>query len=209
MMKKTSRMKMFMLLTLVLVLALTFVGCKKDKDNNDEYQPTSGLAMTEEEAAALENKVRVVCYFPTASGDKLVGEVTLVDFANKDKKAENMIMKVVNALLKGPKDATNLKSVMPKDAEIKSVKIKDDVVTLNFNDAFKAGMPEVQSEAEMLLYAIANTVTEFKDFNCVKITSGDEVVQSVVNRNMDIVAKVVETNTTDYSEEANSDVPLE
>ena len=80
---------------------------------------------------------------------------------------------------------------------------------LNFNETFKAGMPETQSEIEILLYAIANTVTEFKDFNCVKITSGNEVVQSVVNRNMDIVAKIVETSTNNYNEEEYADVPLE
>ncbi|HHT93108.1 MAG TPA: GerMN domain-containing protein [Clostridiaceae bacterium] len=208
-MTKTSRKRIILLLTLVLVIAITLVGCKKDKKKDDEYQPTSGLVMTEAEANALKNKVRVVCYYPTASGDKLVGEVTLVDFTSKDKKTENMIMKVVNTLAKGPKDTSNLKTMMPKDAELKSVKIKDDCVILNFNETFKAGMPETQSEIEILLYAIANTVTEFKDFNCVKITSGNEVVQSVVNRNMDIVAKIVETSTNNYNEEEYADVPLE
>ena len=87
--------------------------------------------MTEAEANALKNKVRVVCYYPTASGDKLVGEVTL-DFTSKDKKTENMIMKVVNTLAKGPKDTSNLKTMMPKDAELKSVKIKDDCVIFEF-----------------------------------------------------------------------------
>jgi hypothetical protein len=35
------------------------------------------------------------------------------------------------------------------------------------------------------------------------------VVQSVVNRNMDIVAKIVETSTNNYNEEEYADVPLE
>lgn len=172
-------------------------------------KPTSGLVMSEEEAAALNGKIRVIRYFPTTTGDKLVGEVTLVSFTAKDKKAENLVMKVLDSLMKGPKDTSNMKNLMPKDAEVKSVKINGDCVTINFNAAFKAGMPENQSDAEILLYSIANTVTEFKDFNCVKITSGNEVVQSIVNRKTDIISKVVESSSPDYSEEAYSDVPME
>ena len=201
--------RLFFALLLVLLLTMSFVGCADKKGKDDEFQPTSGLALTDEEAAALNGKVRVTKYFPTTAGDELVGEVTLLDFTSKDKKVENLIIKVVNSLISGPKDTTTLKKVFPNGTEVRNVKIIGDSVTITFNDAFKAGIPETQSEAEVLLYSLANTITEFKDFNSIKVLSGDEVVQAVVTRNMEIVSRVVDTDVDDYSEEAFADVPLE
>lgn len=209
MIKIIKKQKLLIALLLVLIILSGLTGCKKKDKKDDEYQPTSGLVMTGDELAALNGKVRVIRYFPTTTGDKLVGEVTLISVTAKDKKAENLIIKVLEALMQGPKDTTNLKNLFPKNAKVKSVKLDGDCVVINFDAAFKAGLPENQSDIELLLYSIANTLTEFKDINCVKITSGSEVVQSVVNRKTDLIVNVIESSVADYSEEAYADIPME
>lgn len=209
-----------LLLVIGLVSLCLFGGCKKkDSETNDEYEPTSSLEMSEGEAAALGEKVKVILYFSDADGKKLVAETHLTEFTPKDRRTENLAKKVCELLLSGPQDTT-LKNLMPKDAVVKSVHIDGHEAKVDFSETFLSNLPANSDEINLVVYAIVNSLTEIKDINQVSITvegkspgkmgSGFEFVE--FQRNAELISVAVETVATAkdyYTEENFADVQLE
>lgn len=217
-------MKKIACISLLLVVGVVTMcllgGCKKnDADQNDEYEPTSSLVMSEGEAAALGEKVKCILYFTGADGKKLTAETQLAEFTPKDRRTENLAKKVCELLLAGPKD-TSLKSQIPQDTVVKSVHIDGGKATVDFNEAFLSKLPATSDEINLIVYAVVNSLTEIKDINQVAITvegksPGKMECGFVFNdfqRNAEMIAAAVETVATAddyYTEENFADVILE
>lgn len=219
-----KRIKMVVFICALLIAAIfTTTGCakKKDKDavgpgvGNDEYSPVSGIAMTDTEAAALNNSVKVKVYYKTAKGDKISYETKLMQFTDKDRKADVLATKIVELLVAGPANS-NLVKTIPEGTKVNSVKIKGNVVYVDFNEAFSSAVAK-GTDAKFVAYAIADTLTEFKNINKVAITANGAKIQteagcnfSELERNMDIVTDIAGAALeTDYSENVFLEIELE
>ena len=202
---------------LVLGLLCLFTACSKKQGDKDEYTPTSSLEMTDTEAAALGEKVRVILYFTDTKGTNLFTESQLTEFTAKDRRTENMAKKICEMLTAGPANQDTYVNTLPSDTAVRSVKIENGIATVDFNEAFLSNLSTDPAKLDLMMCAIANTLTELKEINQVIVTADGKAPGKMecgfefkaTSRNMDIVSAQAASVQTDYSEEAFADVPLE
>lgn len=194
-----------------------FSGCSKTEDSPDEYTPTSSLQMTESEAAALGEKVRVVLYFTDSKGTNLFAESQLMEFTSRDRRTENMAKKICEMLIAGPADRDTYVNTLPKDVSVRSVTISNNIATVDFNGDFTEKLSDQAAKLDLMMCAITNTLTELKDVDKVAITVDGRSLGKMdcgyefkaTARSMELVAAQPASNTVEYTEEAFSDVALE
>lgn len=202
---------------MVLGLLCLFTACSKKQGDKDEYTPTSSLEMTDTEAAALGEKVRVILYFTDTKGTNLFTESQLTEFTAKDRRTENMAKKICEMLTAGPANQDTYVNTLPSDTAVRSVKIENGIATVDFNEAFLSNLSTDPAKLDLMMCAIANTLTELKEINQVIVTADGKAPGKMecgfefkaTSRNMDIVSAQAASVQTDYSEEAFADVPLE
>lgn len=110
-MKKIFKEVAIICVLLIMAIFAT-VGCAKKKDNdtnvgepgNDEYSPVSSMTLSDTEAAALNNSVKVKVYYKTVKGDKISCETKLLQFTDKDRKADVLAAKIIELLIAGPSE---------------------------------------------------------------------------------------------------------
>ena len=194
----------------LLLLTVFTASCTAQKDDdtnvgdlgNDEYSPVSSLTLSETEAAALNNSVKVKVYYKTLKGDK-------------DRKADVLAGKIIELLIAGPSN-TSLTKTIPDGTKLNSVKIKGNVVYIDFNEAFASAV-KTGEDVNLIAYSIANTLTEFKNITEVAITCEGNKIEtqsgcnfSKLNRNLDLVTDIESAMPeTDYSENVFLEIELE
>ena len=215
--------KSAVIFVLLIMTVLATVGCSKKKDKNtttsglgnDEYSPVSGISMTDTEAAALNNSVKVKVYYKTAKGDKISCETKLLQFTDKDRKADVLAGKIIEMLIAGPSNSDLVKTI-PEGTKLNSVKIKGNVAYIDFNEAFASAVANGEN-VNFIAYSIANTLTEFKNISEVAITAGGNKIEtqsgcnfSKLLRNMELVTEIENAALeTDYSENVFLEMELE
>ncbi|MBR3918083.1 MAG: GerMN domain-containing protein [Clostridia bacterium] len=206
---------------IVILFASTSCGVQKnsvDADNNtlqnDEYNPVSSLTLTDVEAVTLNNSIKVKVYYKTLRGDKLCSETKLLQFTDKDRKVDVLASKILELALSGPSN-TSLVKTLPEGTKLNSLKIKNGVAYVDFNEAFTKGLKD-SSETVFIAYSVANTLTEFKNVNRVAITcNGNKIESSACNfsdllRNTEIITDIESAlPKTDYSENVFLEIELE
>lgn len=133
-------------------------------------------------------KIELKLYFANESGTKLVPVYRSVVY-NSNISMERL---AVEQVISGPNTDVAFPTVN-KDSKIKSVNIKDGVCYIDFDSTFLTQTQNVS--AEVALYSIVNTVTEFSDVNKVVLSANGEpsftfmdfVISGPYERNLDIV----------------------
>lgn len=74
----------------------------------------------------------VTIYFPDANGEKLIPTQRQINLNREDK-----YKAVVQALIDGPISDKEGIYIMPKDTQVLSVKVNNNIATVDFNKAFK------------------------------------------------------------------------
>lgn len=208
---------------ILFIIVLIFTGCSAPDDTdtgihmpeNDEYSPVSGLTLTESEAAALNNSMKVKIYYKTLKGDKLSCETKLVQFTEKDRKTDVLAYKIIQLMISGPSNS-NLVKTIPEGSAVNSVKVKNGVAYVDFNEAF-AGKAAQSSDCAFIAKSIANTLTEFKNINEVAITCSGNKIEGTADinfsklvRDMSVVTDIESAAPeTDYSENVFLEIELE
>lgn len=103
----------------------------------------------------------VKLYFPSQTGRLLV-PVTRAVFSNAD------VSTAILELAKGPKSDSGLERALPEDCGIKSVVMKDGVVTVNFSKEFKQAMEETDG-GKQAVRAILFTCSQFPGVKKVEV----------------------------------------
>ncbi len=212
-----KKKKIVQILAILIGAACIFSGCSKAEEGSDEYTPTSSLQMTESEAAALGEKVRVVLYFTDSKGSNLFAESQLLEFTSRDRRTENMAKKICEMLIAGPANRDTYVSTLPSEVSVRSVTISNNVATVDFNSDFTEKLWSEPAKLDLMVSAIANTLTELKDVEKVSITVDGKALGKMDNgyefkatgRNQDIVSAQPASNSVEYTEEAFADVELE
>jgi hypothetical protein len=165
-----KRMKVIALL-IALVLVLWSCGNKQSdlRPVVEDLTPASSLTIDEEEAAVLNEKVPVILYFADEQQTKLVKEIRYVDIKEAKKGTAALASLMVKELIAGPK-SKGLKSVIPEGTALRApVAIEGRTATVDFTKEFIDNHPGGKELAELTIYSIANTLTELKDIERVKI----------------------------------------
>ncbi|MCR5156871.1 MAG: GerMN domain-containing protein [Butyrivibrio sp.] len=133
-------------------------------------------------------KIELKLYFTNEAGDKLVPVYRSVVY-NSNISMERLALE---QLIKGPNSDICYPTVS-KDSKINSISVKDGVCYIDFDPSFLTEPYPVS--AEVALYSIVNTVTEFSYVNKVAFSVGGEAsftfmdyaVSGPFERNLDII----------------------
>jgi hypothetical protein len=179
-------MKKMRVLALILILVLLLCSCGGNKkagtDAEEDLTPASSLTMDEEEAAVLNEKVPVILYFGDEQQTKLVKEIRYVSISEAKKGSEALASAMVKELLAGPK-AKGLKAVIAEGTTLRSpVKIDGRVATVDFTKEFVDNHPGGKELAELTIYSVANSLTELKDVERVKIIINGKATKNFKNK---------------------------
>jgi len=139
------------------------------KADNDELRPASSIAIGEEEAKKLSDKLPVSLYFANDDNTKLKLEIRYVPLEEAKKSVNNLASIIVKELIKGPAKGSTLKPTIPEGTELRSpVKIEAGVATVDLTKAFKENHPGGKAAERMTIFSIVNSLTELKEIQKVQ-----------------------------------------
>lgn len=169
-------MQRLLCIILVWILILSFcVGCSDSKQygyGEDDSCPASSIALTEEEAAQITDKMPIRLYFANEDNSKLKLEIRYIPMSEAEKSVNHLAGIIVNELINGPKVA-GMKATIPEGTKLKSeIKIDGDAATVNFSKEFKDNHPGGKAEERMTIYSVVNSLTELKEISKVKFLIG-------------------------------------
>lgn len=131
---------------------------------------------------------QVQLYFPSESGRLLV-PVTRAVFSNAD------ISTAVLELAKGPKEDSGLERALPKDCGVKSVSMKDGVVTVDFSKEFQESL-QASDGGEQAVRAILFTCAQFPGVKKVEVLVEGEKIEkqpkaeaTFINEETEVIAQ--------------------
>lgn len=162
-MKRKKYLIVIILLILILVGVLLFfnisTGNAKNVDNTMEIQPEEEVNSNQE----FDTKIKL--YFIDSTSGIIVNEYREVDAR---KLIDNPYIFIINELIKGP-ETENLIINIPKETKVNSASLNKGVLTIDFNEKF------LECKNTDDLYCVVNTLCEFNEVDCVKITINGEV----------------------------------
>ncbi|MFV0361742.1 MAG: GerMN domain-containing protein [Suipraeoptans sp.] len=112
-------------------------------------------------------KADIVLYYTDSTGKMLVEENTSVRY-NSNTTTEKL---VVEQLMKGP-DGNTQNAIIPSEATLLSVTVKDDICYVNFSEGFLTGTLDVS--ADVTIYSIVNSIIANSDVDKVQILVAGE-----------------------------------
>lgn len=157
------------IITCIFIISM-FAGCSalKKIGDNDEISPVSSIALSESEAEQIANKSPISLYFANEGGTKLKLEVRYIPTSELKKPTNEIASLIVKELINGPSKGSGLKPTIPAETKLRTVKIKDDLATVDFSKEFKEKHPGGKAAEQMTIYSIVNSLTELKEVSQVK-----------------------------------------
>lgn len=142
--------------------------------NKDVKSSSSSSAVNDAEQSSEKKVAGVTIYFPDANGEKLIPTQRQINLSREDK-----YQAVVQALIDGPISDKEGIYIMPKDTQVLSVKVKDNIATVDFNKAFKTNFTGGSTGELMLIGSIVNSLTEFTEIKAVRFTVEGKVLEAL------------------------------
>ena len=186
------RVKIKSIKGLLAVLAISILtitsGCTEQGTNLEKSSSSSVQENVNKEVSSSstsasdmeqtnEKKVSgVTIYFPDANGEKLIPTQRQINLNREDKHKA-----VVQALIDGPISDKEGIYIMPKDTQVLSVKVNNNIATVDFKKAFKTNFTGGATGELMLIGTIVNSLTEFKDIKAVRFTVEGKVLEALDN----------------------------
>jgi spore germination protein GerM len=143
---------------------LTLTGCF-----NRQPQPP------QEDGEPMDDRAReIILYFDASTPQReyLAPETRKVT-------GDNLPLRAIQELIKGPAEGSDLKPVLPKEAEVKSVRVEDGIAYVDFNKEFPESLNVGSSGEALVISAIVNTLTEFPEIQKVQILIEGEKRESL------------------------------
>lgn len=157
------------IITCIFIISM-FAGCSTFQKigDNDEISPVSSIALSVSEAEQIANKSPISLYFANEEGTKLKLEVRYIPTSELKKPTNEIASLIVKELINGPSKGSGLKPTIPAEAKLRTLKIKDDVATVDLSKEFKEKHPGGKAAEQMTIYSIVNSLTELKEISQVK-----------------------------------------
>lgn len=188
----------FFKLTLCLAMCLfAFAASGCDDETKETKEPEKKVeepkekpkpSVQKEEPKKEEAKeITLKYYFPNEEGTKLIAVTKKVKVLDKDKYKSAM-----TELLKGT-DKKGTITIIPKKTKLKSVKVKDNVATVDFSGDMVKYFVGGSTGEELMIASIVNTLTEFNEIKSVKILIDGKEVETIAGH-MDLTAPISRMN---------------
>jgi germination protein M len=114
---------------------------------------------SEDEDEVKNGEIAINVYYLDSMGEYLVAEARVVS-------SENKYIYALNELMKLPVDA-NLHRLVPDSTKINSIVVEDGLAKVDFSKEFIEDKITSDTEDNLLIYSIVNTLTEFQEVNSV------------------------------------------
>lgn len=177
-----KQMKYVLLVVMVLTLAV-MSGCspknEKGADNGSATAVTAGnnaKAGSPESSSAAKKEntsLTVKVYYPDDQGMKLIAVKRTIRTDKNDKYTAAM-----ESLMEGTKEKGQT-AIIPKQAKLKSVKVKGDTAYVDFTQALVKNFVGGSTGEEMLVGSVVDTLTEFPEIKKVQILVEGNKVESL------------------------------
>jgi germination protein M len=150
------------------------------EDINDELRPVSSIAMNEDEAKKLTDKVPIHLYFANEDNTKLKLEIRYIPLSEAKKSVNNRASLIVKELINGPDSKSGLKATIPAGTK-QGARIKIDaakgIATVDFSKEFIDKHPGGKIAEQLTIYSIVNSLTELKEIQKVRFTIAGKVLK--------------------------------
>ncbi len=147
-------MKKVLIFVISIALIASFaVGCSR---NAEQPEPSQNNEEQQEQQPQFVER-EIVLFYPDGGNNFLLHEFRKVT-VKEDIAVEDMVRIVLGELVKGT-DNSELKSIVPRETEILSVKLDDDEVTIEFSEEFLA-MDYSNKEKKLQTYSVVNSLSE-------------------------------------------------
>jgi len=136
---------------------------ESQETDREEYTEVSESTDSGEEAEDVEEvkngEIAINVYYLDAMGEYLVGEARIVS-------SENKYVDALYELMKLPVDSS-LYRLVPDSTKINSIVVEDGLAKVDFSKEFVEDKITSDTEDNLLIYSIVNTLTEFPEVNSV------------------------------------------
>lgn len=149
------------------VAALMLSGCDK----------TPGVQKPDETPNAQMISEEITLYFSDDQAMYLIPEDREIKI-DKESTPVMMAEAIVKELIAGPTD-TKFIATIPPEAKLLSIKITDDIASVDFSEELKSKHPGGSTGELMTLNSLANSLTELPEINQVQILINGEKVESL------------------------------
>ncbi len=136
--------------SILVIMMLSFYSC--ENQNNDRMDTLTD-----------NSNVILHIYFDKSYGDKVVVE----EEAREINKLEYKLMMVMQELIKGPSPSSGLSPILPKNTQVLSISIKDNIAIIDLSKECKIQMEEKKEEA--CLKSIITSILKIEEIKKVKI----------------------------------------
>lgn len=155
----------------VFIAALGFTACeKKDKLSSNNNEKIKSVVLPKEK----DNSISLDLYFDGSTKKDKAEVVKEERVINKEEVLGEII---IQELLKGPSNVSNLKPILPKETQLLSFSIKDGIAYVNLSGEAKTTMSPAKEEA--CLRGILNSLTQLQSVSKVKILIENQDVTSI------------------------------
>jgi spore germination protein GerM len=145
-------------LPLVLLATLLFPACRSESPDaragEAAGEPPAGEAAPEPSPDDALTRLRVVLYYPSASGEGLVAETHEIF---KTAAPGDLGKQIVSDLISGPLGPQALPA-LPTGTELRQLYIDDEVAYVDFSPELKTGIGGGSLEERLAVYAIVNSI---------------------------------------------------
>lgn len=168
--------RLICIITVCFMIVMMFSGCAilqklGLQHDNDELHPASSIAIGEDEAKKLSDKVPIHLYFGNEDNTKLKLEVQYIPVSEASKSVNNLANTIVEKLIKGPEAKTGYTATIPEGTKLRS-RVKIDtatgVATVDFSREFVDKHPGGKLAEQMTIFSVVNSLTELKEIQKVK-----------------------------------------
>lgn len=143
---------------LILFAVVRIVACRSDepiaRGSAAADATPDGVEQREEAGAEPMSRLRVVLYYPAASGRGLVGEMHEIF---QTAAPGDLAKQIVIDLISGPLGTDTLPA-LPQGTELRQVYVVDDVAYVDFSSELKTGIGGGSLEEQLVVYSIVNSV---------------------------------------------------
>ncbi|MBQ1509598.1 MAG: GerMN domain-containing protein [Selenomonadaceae bacterium] len=192
------KLKKYILCMLALAILLVAGGCDpqgekqtpSSSSSSSSAVSSSGSSVSSSSGASADAKqveakeLTVKVYYPNDEGERLVAvsrKVKLSDGTDKYTAA-------MKSLMQGTKEKGQ-SAIIPRQAKLRSVKVKDGVATVDFSGDILKHFVGGSTGEEMLVGSVVNTLTEFPEVTSVQILIDGNPVESLAGH-MDLTVPI-------------------
>ena len=163
--------RIFICLSIIIIIVfilLFFIYKKNNINNNSENIILEEYTPEEEISDKQVRQTMLYLYFKDDQG--LVQEIRLIDVKDLINDPYN---KILNLLIKGPKNE-NLQKTIPENTKINKIEKIGDILIIDFSKEFIENHKGGEKEEKNTINSIVNTLTELKEINGIKIKINGE-----------------------------------